>query len=189
MSRDLEELRKEIEKIWGRLTEKSFWAEVSINCKKIGVVIEYFPPSEMKVKGLEPEYPPHVWFKNAIIKISHDGRVWQRVGSEYGIQILKLLDPRVILIPVIPPVFKVIEFFMTEREFGFLGEYDLFYLNKVAKPELKLPEELLKWMAENDQKERSIKLILREDFLIKEMIQNDLPPSPDEVTLTFKYKS
>lgn len=183
MSRDLE-----IE-IWRKLTEKSFWAEVSINCKKIGVVIEYIPPSEMKVHGLEPEYPPHVWFKNAIIKISHDGREWQSVGPESGMQILRLLDPRVLLTPARPPVLKVIEPLETEGEFGFLGRYDLIYLNEVAKPELKLPEEIIKWMVKNDQKERSVKLFFREDYLISKMIQNELPPSTDEVTLTFKYKS
>lgn len=184
MSRDLE-----IEKIWSKLTEVSFCAEVSINCKKIGVVIEYLPPSEMKVHGLEPEYPPHVWFENATIKISHDEREWRSVVPESGIQILRLLDPRVLLVPIRPPVLKVIEALKTEKEFGFLGRYDLIYLNKVAKPELKLPKEIIEWMAENDQKERSVRLLLREDYLIDKMVQDDLPPSSDEVTLSFRYES
>lgn len=184
MSRDLE-----IEKIWMKLREKSFWAEVSINCKEIGVMIEYVPPLEMKVDGLEPEYPPHVWFKNAAIMISHDGREWQSVGPNSGIQVLRLLDPRVLLTPAMPPILKVIEHFKTEREFGFVGKYDLSYLNKVGEPKLELPKELIAWMAENDQEERSVKLFLREDYLINNMIQDDLPPSPDEVTLTFKYKN
>lgn len=176
------------EKIWRALKEKTFFAKVSVNCKKIGVTIEYFPPLEMRVSGLEPEYPPYVRFKNGLIKISLDKEKWERIEPDSGIQILRLLDPRVLLTPARPSILKVAEYFRTDEEFGFVGVYDIEYLNKVEKLKLQLPKEIISWIVEKGQKSRLVTLLLRRDYLIDKMTQNDLPPSTEVVTLTFQYE-
>jgi len=177
------------EKIWRALKEKTFFAKVSINCKKIGVTIEYFPPLEMQVSGLEPEYPPYVRFTNGLIKISYDKEKWEKIEPDSGIQILRLLDPRVLLTPARPPILDMAKFFKTLEEFGFVGEYDIEYLNKVERLKLQLPKELVSWVVEKGQKRRLVTLLLRRDYLIDKMTQNDLPPSTEVVTLTFQYKN
>lgn len=173
-----------IQKIWFALKERKFFADVSINCKKIGVTIEYIPMSEMRVSGLKPEYPPYVWFRDGLIKISYDKKKWKTIEPGIGIQILRLLDPRLLLTPIQPPVIKIINYL----RFGFVGEYEVEYLNKIEELKLKLPKELVSWMVEKGHKQRLIKIFLKRNYLISRMIQNDLPPSTESITLTFKYE-
>ncbi len=159
------------------LVEHDFRSVLLSNREDTGVRIEYRKDLEMKLGGLHPDNPPFVWFASDKISISEDGEEYKQVGYEYGLQVLRLLDPRVIL----DPRFKVRIVRLAPN--GMILEYDLLRMSDF----LKFPIEFVKRMASFGELRRHA-ILSTEGNVLKAITQRNLPPSNEEITLVLSYQ-
>jgi len=166
----------EIQKIKKILEERYFLAEVFRNEEKTGVSIEYGHSLKMRINGLRPDFPPYLQFEKEQILYSEDGREWKKVEKNLGFQIFRLLDPRLILERV-----SFTRAFASVDLIGFEGEYAL------EKMKLSLPDEVMVWIKKRREDIRKVRFFIRLDGLVDSMIQKDLPPHLEMITLKFQY--
>jgi len=166
----------DIDRIKEILEGRYFSATVFRDEEKTGVSVEYGPRLKMRINGLRPDFPSYLLFEKERIFYSEDGNDWKEVKKNLGFQIFRLLDPRLLL--------EQVSVTSARWEVGlneFEGEYAL------QKLKLGLPDEVMGWIKERREDMRKVRFLLRANGLVDSMIQRDLPPNLEMITLKFKY--
>lgn len=171
-----------LENVRTHLTQKSFKGRTLIDGKVTGVQMEYIPPDEMRIKGLKPDLPPHVNLSPEIIEASENGAEWEKLELKTGLQILYILDPRILLTQ---GAYRVLDSYKTANVWNFTIECNLEILREAKK--ILIPDDLLKWMTEHGEKKRPVKLSITPVGTVAKMVQKELPPSRQELTVLFEY--
>jgi hypothetical protein len=78
------------------MTENEFYGDLFVNEIFSGIRIEYKKNHEMHLHGLLPENPPHLVLERDKMHYSQDGKEFITRGNEFGLQIFRVLDPRII---------------------------------------------------------------------------------------------
>lgn len=167
-----------IKKLIGFLEKNYFSAEIIKDEIKTGTNIEYFLGGEMKINNLGPDFPPYIWFKKEHILFSYNDEKWEEFKRFSGIELFRLLDPRLIL-----------KSLQNKRE---IAKYRIENLGVIAFKyliydlDLKIPKKIVKWLKRYESVVRDVKFYIR-NGIIYQMDQMDLPPRRSKISLKFHY--
>jgi len=158
-----------------RMTENEFYGDLFVNERVSGIKIEYKNNHEMHLHGLLPENPPHIALERNKIHYSHDGENFTTLENDFGFQVFRILDPRII---------SSDEFEPTLLEENPLSMRIKYYCKKIHR-NFKFHTEFLKRMEEKNDHERECFLHF-ENGKIAAMKQFNIYSSTDILEIRFK---
>lgn len=159
-----------------KLEDKPFGGLILRGGKQTGITIECPEKDVMAIRGLGAGFPPYVQFKGNDVYASFNGKEFERwdEGCKVGVQMYRLLDPRIYR-------WKIgSESLAQVSPTRSIARYK-YKLSEVL-PLLELPTDVSGWLIQAAGVERDLTFDLDRDN-IQTVIQKDVPPLDDEVSL------
>lgn len=158
-----------------RMTEKEFYGDLFVNERLSGIKIEYKNNHEMHLHGLLPENPPHIVLERNNTHYSHDGEKFTTVENDFGFQVFRILDPRII------SSVESQSTLLDEDPLGVTIKYDCTIIHQ----NFRFHMDFLDRMTKNKDHQRTCSLHF-ENGKIASMKQFNIYPSTDILEIRFK---